>query len=121
MITSEKPYVVLRGREFHNVFYSSNTLGEDPRFSVEGELWYDVIGFCDTHEEAYCLIDEAIQGRYELIQDPDEHAFVLHEMYHFKRARRNNGWTKEAIDEYNKRTDEAVERALEGRIPRPPV
>jgi hypothetical protein len=52
----DKEYVVLEGLKQGNRFYSMND-GTDPRFSAEGELWYKILGFVDTSDEAITIIE----------------------------------------------------------------
>jgi hypothetical protein len=51
-----KEYVVLRGLKHDNVFFTANTPGSDPTKSAEGEIWYEILGYADTIEEAQALI-----------------------------------------------------------------
>jgi len=51
----KKPLVALRGIKHGNRFWSCHN-GNDPCYSGKGELWYEVIGFADTSEEAISLV-----------------------------------------------------------------
>lgn len=53
---SNKKFVVLRGIKHSNVFFSTNTPGNDPTKSDRGETWYEILGYADTCEEAQTLI-----------------------------------------------------------------
>jgi hypothetical protein len=59
-----KPYVVLKGIERGNVFYSSNTPGKDPTKSATGKTWFEVLGYADTGDEARLVIDDYNVKRY---------------------------------------------------------
>ena len=48
----KKKFVLLEGIETDNKFFSLNTPERDPRCSANGELWYNIIGYADTVEEA---------------------------------------------------------------------
>lgn len=50
-------FVVLRGRRDGNRFWSTNEPGNDPRYSAEGEHWYDIIGYADSPKEALLTIN----------------------------------------------------------------
>lgn len=51
-MTSDKKFVVLRGLEHGNVFWSSNKPDNDPRFLANGEEAYEVLLFTNDEEEA---------------------------------------------------------------------
>lgn len=45
-------FVILKGIECGNIFFSSNTPGADNTKSASGETWYNVLGYADTVDEA---------------------------------------------------------------------
>jgi len=56
-------YVVLRGIRDKNVFYTTNTPGQDPRFlSLEagGHLAYDILAYTMTQSEAETIWSQEI-------------------------------------------------------------
>jgi len=56
-------FVLLKGRELGNTFFCDGESGKDPRFSINGEHWYDILGYADTVAEAQI----ALYGRsYEM-------------------------------------------------------
>lgn len=48
-------FVILRGIKHGNTCFCLNS-ETDPRYSATGELWYDIIGYADTVEEAQIKI-----------------------------------------------------------------
>ena len=52
---STKKFVCLEGIIQGNKFYTSNS-EKDPRFSAKGELWYKIIGYADSSEEAVKIL-----------------------------------------------------------------
>lgn len=52
-----KKFVCLEGVHHQNRFYSTYTEGEDPRLSAAGgEVWYRILGYADTSEEALSIL-----------------------------------------------------------------
>lgn len=49
-------YVCLEGIEHGNRFYSLHTEGTDPTRSASGEIWYRILGYANTDEEAQRII-----------------------------------------------------------------
>lgn len=49
-----KKYVVLEGLEHGNRFYTTNH--ENPTKSAKGEIWYKIIGYADSSEEAQSIL-----------------------------------------------------------------
>ena len=56
-------FVCLEGLKHHNRFFTTNnSLGimgqepQDPRYSAKGELWYRILGYAETVEEAQLLL-----------------------------------------------------------------
>lgn len=49
---TNKPFVVLRGLERGNMFYSTNTPGEDNTLTADGKVSYEVLGYADDGDEA---------------------------------------------------------------------
>jgi len=47
---TEHKFVILQGIEHGNVFYSTNS--EHPELSAKGEVWYKILDYADTDEEA---------------------------------------------------------------------
>ena len=45
-------FVILIGFQLFNSFFCVNSKNEDPRFSADGKLWYRIIGYAETVEEA---------------------------------------------------------------------
>ena len=52
-------YVCLEGLKHGNRFYSNNEPEIDPTLSAEGELWYRVLGYADSSDEALSIIASA--------------------------------------------------------------
>jgi hypothetical protein len=55
--TEARPLVVLEGIELGNRFITTRgNEARDPRLSAKGEVWYRVIGYAETQEEAEMLL-----------------------------------------------------------------
>lgn len=48
----KEKYVLLEGIEHGNRFFSLYTEGEDPTLSANGEVWYVILGYAGSVEEA---------------------------------------------------------------------
>ncbi len=48
----KEKYVLLEGIEHGNRFCSLYTEGVDPTLSANGEVWYVILGYADSVEEA---------------------------------------------------------------------
>lgn len=49
---SNKPLVILKGIVNGNIFYSTNTPGSDPTKSSTGDVYYQILDYADTDQEA---------------------------------------------------------------------
>lgn len=59
MASKNSPYVVYRGLEQGNKFYSTNTVSEPESEKVklnDGTVAYEILGYADTPEEARVII-----------------------------------------------------------------
>lgn len=56
MADKNSKFVCLEGIKRKNKFYTTNTPGEDPTKSAEGEVWYKVLGYANTSEEAQKIL-----------------------------------------------------------------
>lgn len=52
MADENSKYIALEGIEHGNRFYTSNDPNKDQTKSFKGELWYRVLGYADSSEEA---------------------------------------------------------------------
>jgi hypothetical protein len=51
-----KPLVALRGLERGNMFYTTNSPGEDITLTADGKVSYEVLGYADTDDEARVIL-----------------------------------------------------------------
>jgi hypothetical protein len=49
-------FVILKGLEHKNKFFSTYTEGEDPTKSDTGETWYEILGYADSVEDAQIFL-----------------------------------------------------------------
>jgi hypothetical protein len=62
MSYNDKPYVVLRGIEHGNVFWTTTIKDDDPTLLADGTVAYEVIKYCDTDKEAMAIWDQHFTG-----------------------------------------------------------
>ena len=60
--TEGKPFVVLRGLEYGNVFWTMTRQGEDVTKTADGTVAYEVVKYCDTAPEAVACWKEHYSG-----------------------------------------------------------
>lgn len=62
-------YVCLEGLGHGNKFITTFQISDDPTKSAEGEIWYKILGYAPTHEQALRIIYPTKQDQDRALVD----------------------------------------------------